>query len=609
MSEIRRPEPAGVYPPPQWEQRFRAGEVLLPEWAAREPSHAVLVASASGALQVHSYNATTGQLVRATNRPAGTTRATIDPTGQWIWWFDDTDGDERGIWRRQPFGSTAQRRPERAIELSPAHDAGLLLAADGTAIVGRSDPRFGTQIHQLLVGAAGYGATAPVLVYGHPQPARAAALSFDGNLVAIEHSEHGDALHPAIKIARADSGAVLAGLYDGPGLGLWPQAFAPVDGDVRLLVRHERGGHRALVIWDGQRGLQRPIDLGLPGDVLDAAWAADARSLLVRVDHQARTLLYRYHLSDGTVRPVGPTVGTVTAATPRPRDDAWARRSSAASPPAVMVASTDRELLHVGTRAPSSVPVRDIWAQGSAGPVHALLRVPAGQGPHPVIVRAHGGPHGRDADVFDAESAAWVDHGFAVLNVNYRGSTGYGSAWRESVTEDVGFGELSDIEAVHAQLVRDGVVDPDRSILSGKGWGGYLTLLGLGVQSQRWALGIALAPVADTVGAYAAETATLQAQDRALHGGTPAEEPESYRRASPLSYVDQVRVPVLIFGSRNDARGPIGQIEEYVRALDQAGGDVEAVYSEGGHVTLVDADRISRMRLQLSFAHRHLSEA
>ncbi|WP_434081470.1 prolyl oligopeptidase family serine peptidase [Sanguibacter sp. Z1732] len=614
---IRTPDPAGLYPPPRWEQRFRAGRVFLPEWASLAPERAVLIASSGGALQVHSFESDTGRLVRATDRPGGTTRATIDPTGQWIWWFDDTDGNEFGTWRRQPFGSTPPRysfgstlhRHESALDLAPAYDdAGLVLGADGTAIVGRSDPRYGTQIHQVLVGAAGYGATAPVPLYAHPQDARVAALSRDGNLVAISHSERGDALHPAIRVVRGDTGTVVADLDDGAGLGLWAQSFAPVAGDNRLLVRHERTGSPALLIWDVANSLQRPVDLSLPGDVAGASWAPDGRSLLVSVDHRARTLLFRYRLSDGRTHAVGPRSGTVTAATPRPDEDAWAHWSSAAEPPSVTATSTGAELLHVGTRAPSSVPVTDVWAEGPGGAVHALLRRPPGVSePHPVVVRLHGGPHAHDTDAFDAEAAAWVDHGLAVLNVNFRGSTGYGNTWREGLGADAGFAELADVAAVHQTLIDDGVLDPGRSVLSGKGWGGYLTLLGLGTQPERWAAAVAVAPVADTVEAYRSESAARQAWDRSMFGGTPEQVPQAYRKASPITYVDQVRAPVLIVASRNDTRGPIGQIEGYVQALRTAGGHVSTSVDNLGHGTHVDTDRIAQMRAQLVFVHEHVA--
>ena len=64
--------------------------------------------------------------------------------------------------------------------------------------------------------------------------------------------------------------------------------------------------------------------------------------------------------------------------------------------------------------------------------------------------------------------------------VNYRGSTGYGRAWRDALTGNPGLTELADIAAVHERVVAEGIADPDRMVLSGASWGGYLTLLGLG---------------------------------------------------------------------------------------------------------------------------------
>src|SRR5699024_2282943 len=107
------------WPPPDWERRFRAPRVQLPQWAEAAPDRAVLVASAHGVQQVHSWTPSTGRLVRATDRPSGTTEATIDPAGEWIWWFDDTAGDEYGRWRRQPFNSPAEANAETPILLAP----------------------------------------------------------------------------------------------------------------------------------------------------------------------------------------------------------------------------------------------------------------------------------------------------------------------------------------------------------------------------------------------------------------------------------------------------------------------------------------------------------
>ena len=545
----------------------------------------------------------------ATDRPAGTDVATIDPSGRWLWWFDDTEGDEFGHWRRQPFGSPPSRRAETPIPLPPASPAGLLLARDGTGVLGRSDSSFGTTIHQVFPRPATATPQTPVLLYASRHDAEAVALSDDGNLVAIEHSEHGDSRHPALRIIAADNGAVLADLYDGAGRGTWALAFAPLPGDSRLLVLHEQHGTPGLAIWDGATGARRELLLGaVDGEVTDADWYPDGRSILVAVDADARTRLYRHDLSSGRTTAVGPWDGTVDDATTRPDGEVWFTWSSAVEPPSLRTTRGGGVLISpVGARPVRSTAVQDVRVPGAGGEIHALLRVPSGaEAPYPVVVDVHGGPADHRTDSFSPTLAAWVDHGFAVLSVNYRGSTGYGTRWRDAIEAGVGHTELEDIAAVHDALVADGVLDPARSVLAGASWGAYLTLLALGIQPERWQLGIADVPVADYVAAYEDETASLQAFDRSLFGGTPEEVPEAYRRASPITYVDAVAAPVLIIAGMNDPRCPARQVGNYVDALRRRGGDVELYQYGGGHGSLVDDERIAQLRIQLDFVRRRL---
>ena len=595
------------WPPPDWERRFRAPRVHLPQWAEAAPDRAVLVATSHGVQQVHSWTPSTGRLVRATDRASGTTEATIDPAGEWIWWFDDIAGDEYGRWRRQPFNSPAEAIAETPIPLAPAYDAGLLLGKDGTAVIGRSDERYGTQIHAVRVGPGSAGAD-PRLLYAHREDAEMAALSHDDSLVAIEHSERGDALHPALRVLEVATGQAVAELDDGPGRGLSAMEFAPIRGDGRLLVIHERTGNNRLLIWDIHAPQEIPVELGLPGDVADASWYPGGRSVLVAVDHQARTVLYRHDLHDGATTRLGDGVGTVSGATPRPDGEVWVSRSSAGTPREVVHLSSGDSLLEIGTGwVPGSVPVEDVWADGPGGRVHALLRRPAGgSGPYPVVVDVHGGPGAHDSDSFSAYAAAWIDHGYAVLSVNYRGSTGYGPAWRDALTGQVGHTELADVAAVHEALCAQGVLDRDRSILAGASWGGFLVLLGLGLQPQRWQLGLARVPVADYEAAYADETESLKAFDRAIFGGSPAQVPQAYRHSSPLTYVDHVQAPVLILAGANDPRCPLRQIENYVTALRGRGGQVELDVYDAGHSSMVDDEQVRQMRLELDFVARYL---
>jgi dienelactone hydrolase len=603
--------PTSGHDVPAWEARFRARRVGLPDWALDRPDRAVVAATTShGVLELHSWRVGEDQLLQATSRPDGTATGTISPDGEWLWWFDDDKGDERGVWRRQPFGSGPSEAGGDAIGLPPAYSSGLALGHT-VAVVGSSDDGYGVRVH--AVRPAGAGTATTQLVYEHIEEAYVGDLSRDEQLVVLAHSEHGDSRHPALRVLRLDDDVTtVADLWDGPGKGLHPSGFSPVAGDSRLLVVHERQGTPALLVWDPVTGDQSDVLVDAPGEVTDADWWPDGRSVLVALDHHARTTLVRVDLTSGTTSPVGPRTGTVTSATVRDDGAVWATWSSAAEPSTVRVLPVgagegDVLLRAPGSPPPGSVDIEDVWVDGPGGRVHALLRRPSGAtGPLPLVVDVHGGPTWHDEDAFDSYASAWVDHGYAEVQVNYRGSTGYGSAWRDALEERVGHIELEDARAVRDHLVATGIADPDRIVLAGRSWGGFLTLLGLGTMPDAWVVGLAGVPVADYVAAYADEMEGLKAFDRSLFGGSPEQVPEKYADSSPITYVERVTAPVLVLAGENDPRCPIRQIENYLARLDELGLPHEVYRYDAGHGSLVDDERVKHMRLELDFAARHL---
>lgn len=599
---------------PDWEARFRARRLGLPDFARDASERTVVVATtADGTIELHWWQVGGAELTTATNRPEGTMDGELDPSGRHLWWFDDRAGDERGVWRRQPYGSSPGSASD-ATGLPVAYSTGLALGLQH-AVVGSSDEEYGARVH-VVDFADGAPANQARLLYEHTEEAYVGDLSRDDALVVLQHSEHGDARHPALRVLRVADGTSVGELWDGPGKGLHPTGFSPVPGDSRMLVGHERDGVMAAMVWDPVAGTELLIPTGLPGEVEDAEWWPDARSVVIAVSHQARTRLVHVDLETLQAKPFGPTTGTVTSLTVRDDGQVWATWSSASEPSSVRRLDVGRQdagevvLSPPGSAAPPSVPVQDVWAQGPGGPVHALLRVPAGAtGPLPLVMEVHGGPTHHDIDAFGAYPSAWVDHGFAVVQVNYRGSTGYGSAWRDALEARVGHVELEDVLAVRDHLVATGVADGARVVLAGASWGGFLTLLGLGTQPDAWALGLAGVPVADYAAAYEDEMEGLKAFDRALFGGSPTQVPERYVDSSPLTYVEQVRAPVLVLAGENDPRCPIRQIENYLGRLAELG-VAHAVYRyDAGHGSLVDDERVRQMRAELDFVAAHLPGA
>ncbi|MGK5533519.1 prolyl oligopeptidase family serine peptidase [Streptomyces sp. URMC 129] len=599
---MTEPEPTVEAAMPDWEKRFRAPRVGLPHWAHEAPDRSVFVSNATGTFELYTWDRSTGAQRQATDRPNGTVDGTLTPDGAWLWWFSDTDGDEFGVWMRQPFGGGPD---EPAVPgLAPAYSAGLALGRDGTVVVGRMTEEVGTTIHVVAPGGE------PVEVYRHRQSAGVGDLSHDGTLLAIEHTEHGDAMHSAVRVTRLD-GSTVAELDDTEGgtkeLGLSVLGFVPVDGDARLLIGHQRLGRWQPMIWDPLTGEQTELPSSLPGDV-HAEWFPDGRGLLIAHSHRARSQLWRYDLgTDGGLVRIDTPTGTISGATARPDGTAEYLWSSAAEPPQVRSSAGGIVLDPPGMRAPGSEPVMDVWVEGPGGTVHALVqKPPGGDGPFPTVFDIHGGPTAHDSDAFAAGPAAWLDHGFAVVRVNYRGSTGYGRAWTDALKHRVGLIELEDIAAVRDWCVEYGLADPARLVLTGGSWGGYLTLLGIGTMPDSWAVGVAAVPVADYVAAYEDEMEALKALDRTLLGGTPEEVPDRWAASSPITYVDQVRAPVYISAGVNDPRCPIRQIENYVARLAARGAVHEVYRYDAGHGSLVVEERIKQVAQEIRFAQRHL---
>ena len=241
--------------------------------------------------------------------------------------------------------------------------------------------------------------------------------------------------------------------------------------------------------------------------------------------------------------------------------------------------------------------------------IHGFVVEPEGQRPHPLVMEVHGGPQASWKDSFSPAVQALVDHGYAVALVNYRGSTGYGRELRDAILGNPGFVELEDIAAGLDALVENGIADPARAVIAGSSWGGYITLLALGMQPERWVAGVGIVPVADYISAFRDEAPALQAMDVSLFQGSPDELHDKYVERSPITYADRVVAPVLIIAGDNDVRCPIQQVLNYIEVLEARGAELEVYRFDAGHGSLVLEERLKQMELEIDFLTRRVPTA
>jgi len=184
--------------------------------------------------------------------------------------------------------------------------------------------------------------------------------------------------------------------------------------------------------------------------------------------------------------------------------------------------------------------------------------------PYKLIVYPHGGPHSRSTIGFDFTVQLFAAHGYAVFQPNFRGSTGYGKKFLDADRLDLGGGDMRDILTGIDQLMKDGKVDPKRQFVYGISYGGFMTSWLVG-QTRQFKAAAAQNAVTDMNMMYS--LSDLPSWTVWELGGLPWEQPERYRKHSPLTYANKVKTPTLILHARDDRRCPLPMGQAYHQAL------------------------------------------
>jgi dipeptidyl aminopeptidase/acylaminoacyl peptidase len=211
--------------------------------------------------------------------------------------------------------------------------------------------------------------------------------------------------------------------------------------------------------------------------------------------------------------------------------------------------------------------------------------------PRPLLVFMHGGPTSQHPLTWNAQAQYFATRGWHFLVVNHRGGTGYGRGYQELLQGNWGVVDLEDARSGAEHILETRGADRRRVAITGGSAGGYATLWALTQQPDFWAAGVALCPLAQIYDAVKGAHRFERHYEEGLIGRLP-EAGELWVERSPLTYVDRVRAPVILFHGKEDKAVPHQQSIDFAEAVRRRGGTAELVLYDGeGHVFAKEATR------------------
>ncbi|ESQ73866.1 S9 family peptidase [Asticcacaulis sp. AC402] len=226
-----------------------------------------------------------------------------------------------------------------------------------------------------------------------------------------------------------------------------------------------------------------------------------------------------------------------------------------------------------------------------------------------LVVLPHGGPEDLDDVRFDWLSQAIATRGYAVLQANFRGSSGYGKAFTEKGYGEFGRKMQTDLSDGVAHLVKQGIADPKRVAIVGKAYGGYAALAGVSLQSGIYNCAIAIAGLSDlrTFIAYRREREGFDNDSYNLEYWRRFMGPEGgWDTLSPARNADAIGVPVLLIHGKDDVVVPFDQSNSFYQAMTKAGKPVELTQlKQEDHWLSREPTRVQTLEAMMAFLLKH----
>jgi dipeptidyl aminopeptidase/acylaminoacyl peptidase len=259
-------------------------------------------------------------------------------------------------------------------------------------------------------------------------------------------------------------------------------------------------------------------------------------------------------------------------------------------------------------------PVRYVhYAAADGLPIEGVLTLPRGKAEKdlPLVVLPHGGPRARDDANFDWWSQALASRGYAVLQPNFRGSTGYGHDFKEAGYGEWGAKMQTDLSDGVAYLAKQGIIDPKRVCIIGASYGGYAALAGPTLQKGVYRCAVSVAGVSDL--SKMMQDGLLRSGERSsrirdmkrLFGVESASDPKLDAR-SPAAQAAKADAPILLIHGKDDTVVPFAHSQKMASALNSAGKPYEFVVLDGeDHWLSKSATRLQMLTATVAFLEKN----
>ena len=563
--------------------------------------------------------------------PAGRdARTAVHEYGGAAWWVRDgvvwfSDWADQRLYRMAPGAAPEPLTPEPASPRADRYAEGDV-APDGTWIACIREHHAGSSaldVRNEIVRIAAHTPSEPEVLVTGPDFVSSPRISPDGSSLAWVQWDHPsmpwDDTQLLVRDLRTGEETVVAG-------GHGESVFEPRwNEDGSLWFISDRTDWWNLYRWvpgaDIQPVVREEAEIGSVGFGLGSAYytvLADARVVLVRRRSGFDALVVRE--PDGSLAELDLPFSVITAVQPAgPGTVAVIAGGPVAEPGVFLVdlAAGALEVLRpprdlgIGPSMlsiPEPVSFPSVDGKGLPRTAHALFYPPAHEQYHgpegelpPLIVVIHGGPTSAAVPVLNPALQYWTSRGFAVVDVNYGGSTGYGRAYREQLLGEWGVIDVADCIAAAQWLADRGRVDRNRLCIRGGSAGGYTTLAALAREDTPFAAGADLFGVAD-LAALAADTHKFESRylDRLV--GPYPQAREVYEERSPIHHVDRFHRPLIVLQGSEDEIVPPNQSELIVEALRKRGLPVAYLLFDGEQHGFRRAENIRRaLDAELSF--------